>query len=99
MKNISMEGIRNICDAVMESAKDFDGLYISIDIDSVDPAFAPGTGYPEPAGLSSRELLYFIHRLKKLKNLKAVDIVEVNPEKDLNDITSRLAAKLCVELV
>ena len=97
MKNISIEGIRNICDALMESAKNFDGLYVSFDIDAVDPAFAPGTGYPEPGGLTSRELFYFVHRLKNLKNLKAFDIVEVNPEKDINDITSRLAAKLCVE--
>ncbi|MBN1645172.1 arginase family protein [Candidatus Woesearchaeota archaeon] len=97
MKNICMEGIANICDAVMSVAKDFDGLYLSLDIDSVDPAFAPGTGFTEPAGLASRELFYFIHRIKLLKNLKAIDIVEVNPEKDFNDMTSRLAAKLCVE--
>jgi len=98
MKNISMEGISNICDAVMSVAKEWDALYLSIDIDAVDPAFAPGTGYPEPAGLTSRELLYMIHRIKLLKNLKAIDIVEVNPEKDINNMTSKLAAKLCVEL-
>jgi arginase family enzyme len=98
MKNISMEGINNICDGLMSVAKDWDGLYLSIDIDAVDPAFAPGTGYTEPAGLTSRELIYLIHRIKLLKNLKAIDIVEVNPDKDINDMTSRLAAKLCVEL-
>jgi len=98
MKNISMEGIAGICDAVMSVAKEWDGLYLSLDIDSVDPAFAPGTGYIEPAGLSSRELFYLIHRIKLLKNLKGIDIVEVNPDKDINEMTSRLAAKLCVEL-
>lgn len=98
MKEMQLEGIQNVCDAVMASAKDFDALYLSIDIDAVDPAFAPGTGYIESAGLTSRELLYFIHRIKLLKNLKAFDIVEVNPEKDVNDMTSKLAAKLCVEL-
>lgn len=98
MKNISMEGIQNICDGLMSVAKDWDALYLSIDIDAVDPAFAPGTGYTEPAGLTSRELLYLIHRIKLLKNLKAIDIVEVNPEKDINDMTCRLGAKLCVEL-
>ena len=98
MKNISMEGINNICDGLMSVAKDWDGLYLSIDIDSVDPACAPGTGYTEPAGLTSKELLYLIHRIKLLKNLKAIDIVEVNPDKDINDMTSRLGAKLCVEL-
>lgn len=98
MKNIEMEGLPNICDAIMSVAKDWDALYLSIDIDVVDPAFAPGTGYTEPAGLSSREMFYFIHRIKLLKNLKAIDIVEVNPEKDIHDMTSRLAAKMCVEL-
>ncbi|MBD3361527.1 hypothetical protein GF358_01915 [Candidatus Woesearchaeota archaeon] len=98
MKNITMEGLTNICDAVMSVAKDWDGLYLSLDIDSVDPAFAPGTGYTEPAGLTSREMFYLIHRIKLLKNLKGIDIVEVNPDKDINNMTSRLAAKLCVEL-
>ena len=98
MKNISMEGINNICDALMSVAKDWDGLYLSIDIDAVDPSCAPGTGHIEPAGLTSRELIYLIHRIKLLKNLKAIDIVEVNPDKDINNMTSRLAAKLCVEL-
>ncbi|MFH1637008.1 MAG: arginase family protein [Candidatus Woesearchaeota archaeon] len=86
------------CDSLMEMARFFDGLYVSIDIDVVDPAFAPGTGYVEPAGMSSRELLYFIQRLKLLKNLKAVDIMEVCPEKDVNGMTVKLAARLIAEL-
>lgn len=98
MKNIAAEGITSICDAAMSVAKDWDALYLSIDIDAVDPAFAPGTGCIEPAGLTSRQLFYFIHRIKLLKNLNAIDIVEVNPGRDVDDMTSRLAAKLCVEL-
>ena len=98
MNEITTEGKDVVCDAIMAAAKDFGALYLSIDIDSVDAAFAPGTGYPEPGGLTSRELLYFIQRIKLLKNLKASDIVEVNPEKDVNGITSKLAAKIVVEL-
>lgn len=99
MKEIFEEGVREICDAVMSVAKNFGALYISIDIDVVDPAFAPGTGYIEPGGLSSRELLYFLSRLKKLNNFKMMDIVEINPKKDVNNITSKLGAKLLVEAI
>ena len=73
-------------------------VYISLDIDVVDPAFAPGTGYPEPAGLTSRQLFYMLHRLKNLKNINIIDIVEVNPKKDINNMTSKLAAKILAEL-
>ena len=79
-------------------AKNFDNLYISIDIDVIDPAFAPGTGYIEPAGLTSREFLYFLHRLKNLKNIRGYDIVEINPKKDINNLTTKLGAKILVEL-
>ncbi len=88
-----------VIDNMMEMSRNFDGLYLAIDIDVVDPAFAPGTGYIEPGGLSSRELLYILQRLKKLKNLKAFDITEVNPKKDFNNMTSKLAARLIMELV
>lgn len=98
MKEITFEGVHNVCDAVMAAAKDFGALYISIDIDVVDPAFAPGTGWREPGGLTSRELLYFLQRLKLLKNLKATDLVEVNPKKDSNELTVKLGAKILVEL-
>ena len=89
----------NICDSIMEKTREFSDLYLSIDIDFLDPAFAPGTGYMEPGGSSTRDLLYFVQRLKLLKNLKAVDIVEVNPDKDHNNMTSKAAAKIIGELL
>src|SRR3989344_3400741 len=89
--------IENACDAVMEKARGWESLYISVDIDVLDPAFAPGTGCIEPGGMSTRELLYFIQRLKLLKNLKMLDIVEVNPHKDVNNITAMAAAKIIGE--
>jgi len=95
---ISKEGMHDVCDAVMSVAKNFGALYISIDIDALDPAFAPGTGYLEPGGMSSRDLLYFLERLMLLRNFKMGDIVEVNPEKDINGITVKLASKLLVEM-
>ena len=95
-KDISIMGLYDISEAVMELANKWDGLYISIDIDVLDPAFAPGTGYPEPGGLSIRELIYFLHRLKKLHNFRGGDLVEVNPKKDAG--TAIVAAKIITEL-
>ena len=80
-------------DSIMELSKGRD-LYVSFDIDFVDPAYAPGTGYSEPGGLSSKEFLYIVKRISMMKNLKAIDIVEVNPSKDFNDLTVNLAKSL-----
>lgn len=91
--------IGDVCDVVMEQLRICDGLYISIDIDVIDPAFAPGIGYLEPGGFSSRELFYFIRRLKLLKNLKRVDLVEISPEKDINGVTVMLGARIIYEFM
>ncbi len=98
MKNI-FGNVEGVCDAVMEAARSFGSLYVSVDIDAVDPAFAPGTGYMEPGGMTSRELLYFLQRLKLLKNLKALDIVEIIPRKDVNGMTVKLGAKISGEFL
>lgn len=102
INHIMMHNILSVeltCDYIMEFANKFQSFYLSIDIDVVDPAFAPGTGYPEPCGFTSREMLYFVKRLKLLKGLKSADIVEVNPKFDVNNITSKLAARLVAELL
>ena len=98
MKQLFELDIGEVCEDVMEFASGFKGCYLSLDIDVVDPAFAPGTGYLEPGGLTAREVIYFMQRLKMLKNLKRVDVVEVNPEKDVNEMTCRLAAKIVEEM-
>jgi len=69
-------------------------VYLSIDIDVVDPAAAPGTGTPEAGGISSRELLQAIRCMEGL-DIVGFDLVEVAPDLDVNNITSALAAK-CV---
>ena len=98
MKQINMHGLSDVMDTVTESVRSWPYFYLSIDIDAADPAFAPGTGYQEPGGLTSREIIYAIQRIKLLKNWQFADIVEVNPKKDTNNITAALAAKLVVEL-
>ena len=99
MKNLFENDIKEVCDDIMEIANRFGSLYISVDIDAVDCAFAPGTGYPSPCGLTSRELIYFLQRLKLLKNLRRVDLVEINPDKDVNEMTIILGAKIIAELL
>ena len=71
---------------------------MSIDIDVVDPAFAPGTGTPEPGGFSSRELFQMIRGLKGL-SVVGGDIVEVSPSYDQSDITAQLAANVAFEML
>ncbi len=73
-------------------------LYLSIDIDVLDPAHAPGTGTPEIAGLTSRELVNIIRGLQGL-NLVGADIVEVAPAYDHAEITSLAAATIAFEMV
>jgi agmatinase len=73
-------------------------VYISIDIDVLDPAHAPGTGCPEPGGVTFRELAEFLHRLAGLR-VVGLDVMEVSPELDAANITAAAAAKLVREAV
>jgi arginase len=71
-------------------------LYVSIDLDGLDPAFAPGVSHPEPGGLSVRELLDLLQSLPG--PFAGADIVELNPTLDPMGLTARVAAKLIKEL-
>lgn len=71
-------------------------LYITIDMDALDPAFAPGVSHHEPGGLSVRELLSVLHRVPG--PIVGADIVEYNPSRDLNEMTATVAAKLVKEV-
>jgi len=96
--NQIIENIEEMCEVIMEFSYKKE-LYLSLDIDVVDPAFAIGTGYKEPGGLTSREFVYIIQRLNKMKNLRAIDLVEINPEKDKDNMTVKLGAKILAELI
>jgi arginase len=71
-------------------------LYISIDLDGIDPSEAPGVAHPEPGGLTVRELLSILNH--QTAQIIGADIVELNPARDVNDVTAILAAKLVREL-
>jgi len=73
-------------------------IYLSYDIDANDPSFAPGTGTPEAFGLNSYELMKFIRKLFINLPIFAMDLVEVSPRLDNNDITSWLALKTLLEI-
>ncbi|WP_031518004.1 agmatinase [Desulfofalx alkaliphila] len=73
-------------------------VYVTLDIDVVDPAFAPGTGTPEPGGCTAREILQAVHLLKGV-NLVGFDLVEVSPVYDQSERTALLAAKLVREVI
>jgi arginase len=71
-------------------------LYVSIDLDGLDPAFAPGVSHHEPGGLSVRQLLDALQR--QTARLVGADVVELNPRRDINAMTATVAAKLVKEL-
>ncbi|WP_222931888.1 agmatinase [Sphingomonas sabuli] len=71
-------------------------LYISIDIDALDPAYAPGVSHHEPGGLSVREILSVLHRVQS--RIVGADVVEYNPQRDINGMTAVVAAKFVKEL-
>ena len=75
----------------------FDNLYLSIDLDVLDPAFAPGVGNPEAVGISSRELYDLVTTLQN-KKIVAADIVELNPTYD-NGATASMAAKMISTII
>jgi agmatinase len=71
-------------------------LYISMDIDALDPAYAPGVSHREPGGLSTRQVIDLIHTIDQ--PIVAADIVEFNPRCDISNLTSIVAAKLLKEI-
>lgn len=93
-------------DVTMIEMKDWNGprvlsfagpLYISIDLDAIDPAFAPGVSHPEPGGLSVRELLNTLARATG--RVVGADLVEFNPAADIAEMTQGVAVKLLKELI
>ena len=72
-------------------------VYLSFDMDVLDPAFAPGVSHHEPGGFTTREVLRMIQKLDL--NIVGLDLVEYNPDRDLNGVTAMTAAKIIKELL
>jgi agmatinase len=96
--NQLLEDLHETCDFIMEFSSGKE-LYVSLDIDVVDPVFAPSTESPESGGLTSRQIIYLIQRISRIKTLRAADITEINSEKDSNGLTVGLGAKILAELI
>jgi agmatinase len=74
-------------------------VYISVDLDCVDPASAPGVSVPSPAGLSAIDLIYLLNKVISGGNVAGIDIVELAPDYDVNGMTAILAARILSECI
>lgn len=98
MQEIWERGIKDVMEDVVAEALDgTDGIYISIDIDVLDPGFAPGTGTPEPGGFAPIDLLRVIRKVVLETNVVAFDVTEVCPPYDVSDLTVNNAHRLIWE--
>ncbi|MET0146310.1 MAG: agmatinase [Ilumatobacteraceae bacterium] len=98
MQEIWERGFKDVMgDAVGEALAKADKLYISVDIDVLDPAFAPGTGTPEPGGIQSADLLRMVRQLCVDHDVVAVDVVEVAPVYDVSELTVNAAHRVVFE--
>ena len=92
-------GVERIMEFALEVAwKGAKAVWLSFDIDSVDPAFAPGTGTPEPGGLTPREALKML-RLAAREGLAGMEVVEVAPPYDVSDITALLGGRAIMDVL
>ena len=97
MDDIETYGIDKISEMALERAWDgCDAVYLSYDIDSIEAAFVPGTGWPEPGGLLPREALKLVGNIAK-EGLCGMEVVEVSPPYDHADITSLMALRIVVD--
>lgn len=92
---VEERGVRDVANAIRERVRDRP-LYVSFDLDAVDPAFAPGVGTPVAGGLTSREALRLVRALAGC-NLVGMDVVEIAPNYDVSDITLQLGAQILFE--
>ncbi|WP_254546780.1 agmatinase family protein [Halomarina pelagica] len=100
MRDVREGGIRSVVSEAIESAAaDTDAVYVTFDIDAVDPSVAPGTGTPEPGGLDSHQALAVMETLGAHPSVGAVDLMEVAPDVDPTGSTQLLGAFLLVTLL
>lgn len=93
---IAEKGIENVAKSILETIGK--NVYISFDMDCIDPAFAPGVSVPVPLGLTNVEAVYLLKAITK-KGILGMDIMEVCPSYDIKDRTSHLASRMISEVV
>jgi agmatinase len=98
MTEIVTRGLAECLDEAFEIATaDCEGVFLSVDVDVVDPGMAPGTGTPEPGGLTARQLLDAVRRIAMSLPLAGIDVVEVSPPYDHAEVTAFLANRVVLE--
>lgn len=95
---LKKDGIQGIIDEIRRSVPHDKPVYVSLDIDSLDPAFAPGTAGPAAGGWTTREVIQIIIDALAGLNIVGVDVVEVLPGMDSSEITAIAAAELTFEV-
>ena len=75
------------------------GVYLSIDLDCIDPGIAPGVSVPAPGGLTPLELIFLVKKACQNLNVVGLDIVELTPDFDLNNNTANIAARILMESI
>jgi len=96
-RRCAQQGMKAVAEEVVTQLQDLPALYVSIDIDGLDPAYAPGTGMPEAGGLTTRDLLDLVRAILGRLPVRAMDLVEVAQPLDNADITSFAALKVIYE--
>ena len=91
-------GVKSIAQIISELTSG-SKVYVSVDLDCIDPAFAPGVSVPSPGGLSSIDLIYLLSKATSAGNVVGIDIVELAPDYDINDATAMLAARIMSECI
>jgi len=98
MTEVVERGLDDCLTEAMVIARDeCDGVFLSVDVDVVDPGSAPGTGTPEPGGLSTRQLLDAVRRIAMEVPLVGMDVVEVSPPYDNAEVTAFMANRVVLE--
>jgi agmatinase len=97
MEEVTERGIDAVMGDVLDEIADADHVYLSIDIDVLDPAYAPGTGTPEPGGMTARELLRAVRTICLEMSVAGLEVVEVSPPYDHAEITAMAAHRTILE--
>jgi agmatinase len=97
-RSIYRRGIETVAREVIAQMHAVEAIYLSLDIDGIDPACTPGTGTPEHGGPTTRDCIEFLRFIFAELPVKAMDIVEVSPPLDISDVTSLAALKVMYEV-
>lgn len=98
-RDFQLRGPERCAQQVVETFYELDSVYLSLDIDVLDPVYAPGTSLPAPGGPTARELLSFLRVVFGKLKIAAMDLVEISPPLDSADLTARLGARIVLEVL